>query len=585
MPVSIAYTFGTATGSIPLTQLDANFLTLQNGINGMLDGSTQTFTNIVTSGGTIGGTTVWSAATIAATRGGTGVATYTTGDILYASAANTLSKLPVGSTGQVLTVAGGIPSWGSPASGTITNNTTPISGGTAGAVLANSANTVGQILPGTSGNVLLSNGTAWSSGVLQYTATGTGAAARTYPSKLGDIVSVLDYNCPTDGTTDCTAAFNAAITSLGALGGTVIVPPGIYTIDGVVNVGKVTSPYISNVTLKGQTSFQTQPFENSQLSTVSCIKLNGSTGRIRLAGGCGIDGFRIIRKGMTFAANAAASFTGTAIDTASVPAYGSYVFNCMIVGFNQAINMDGGPSGSGGYEVKDVYIDCNNGVIINNSQEVSRIVRVHCFPFATIGFTPTTSQIQRSGYAFRFTTQNDWTTMVDCFSYGYFGGIYITGIATMQITGCQSDNTTPGYNGSFGFAMDNVTGESNVNLTGCNFAASQNLVYLNIIPASAVVKFSNCDFWGANDSTGTVGTAFNFVAGTAFAQNCFFYRNKIGLAASAGYYFLQNCYFYNNTVAWNFSISSIYGSGVATKSNTSASTGTIQAMPTTIAIP
>ena len=48
---------------------------------------------------------------IAATSGGTGLATYTTGDTLYASATNTLSKLPIGTAGQTLTVAAGIPSW------------------------------------------------------------------------------------------------------------------------------------------------------------------------------------------------------------------------------------------------------------------------------------------------------------------------------------------------------------------------------------------------------------------------------------------------------------------------------------------
>jgi hypothetical protein len=49
---------------------------------------------------------------IPATQGGTGLTTYTTGDILYASAANTLSKLAIGSTNQVPVVASGIPSWG-----------------------------------------------------------------------------------------------------------------------------------------------------------------------------------------------------------------------------------------------------------------------------------------------------------------------------------------------------------------------------------------------------------------------------------------------------------------------------------------
>ena len=41
----------------------------------------------------------------------------TTGDIYYASAANTPARLAIGSTSDVLTVAGGIPSWAAPAGG------------------------------------------------------------------------------------------------------------------------------------------------------------------------------------------------------------------------------------------------------------------------------------------------------------------------------------------------------------------------------------------------------------------------------------------------------------------------------------
>ena len=39
----------------------------------------------------------------------------TTGDTIYASAASTPARLGVGSTGQVLTVAGGVPTWATPA--------------------------------------------------------------------------------------------------------------------------------------------------------------------------------------------------------------------------------------------------------------------------------------------------------------------------------------------------------------------------------------------------------------------------------------------------------------------------------------
>ena len=41
----------------------------------------------------------------------------TTGDILYASAANTPARLAIGSTDQVLKVSGGIPAWATPAAG------------------------------------------------------------------------------------------------------------------------------------------------------------------------------------------------------------------------------------------------------------------------------------------------------------------------------------------------------------------------------------------------------------------------------------------------------------------------------------
>ena len=51
------------------------------------------------------------AGTLPTAAGGTGLTSYTTGDIIYASATNTLNKLPAGTNGQILTLASGIPSW------------------------------------------------------------------------------------------------------------------------------------------------------------------------------------------------------------------------------------------------------------------------------------------------------------------------------------------------------------------------------------------------------------------------------------------------------------------------------------------
>lgn len=77
-------------------------------------------------------------ATLAVASGGTNITSYTTGDIIYASASGTLAKLGIGSTGQVLTVDGGLPTYAATASSvtfptitgispsTITNDATSI---------------------------------------------------------------------------------------------------------------------------------------------------------------------------------------------------------------------------------------------------------------------------------------------------------------------------------------------------------------------------------------------------------------------------------------------------------------------------
>lgn len=50
-------------------------------------------------------------------NGGTNIASYTAGDMIYATGTTTLVKRGIGTTGQVLTVAGGVPTWATPASG------------------------------------------------------------------------------------------------------------------------------------------------------------------------------------------------------------------------------------------------------------------------------------------------------------------------------------------------------------------------------------------------------------------------------------------------------------------------------------
>jgi hypothetical protein len=66
-------------------------------------------TAIVSLGNVTAGT--WNADYILPAKGGTGLQSYATGDIIYASATNTLSKLSAADNGQILTLASGVPTW------------------------------------------------------------------------------------------------------------------------------------------------------------------------------------------------------------------------------------------------------------------------------------------------------------------------------------------------------------------------------------------------------------------------------------------------------------------------------------------
>jgi hypothetical protein len=71
---------------------------------------------------TVNGTTLLGSGdlgTIGSAYGGTGFSTYATGDLIYASATNTLSKLTAGTNGHVLTLSSGVPTWAAAGGGSM----------------------------------------------------------------------------------------------------------------------------------------------------------------------------------------------------------------------------------------------------------------------------------------------------------------------------------------------------------------------------------------------------------------------------------------------------------------------------------
>ena len=119
---------------------------------------------VATSGAiTVGGTLV-------AANGGTGQSSYTVGDLLYASATNTLAKLADVATGNAL-ISGGVgvaPSWGKIGLTTHVSGTLPIANGgtnssstpTNGGVAYGTGTAYAFSIAGTAGQILQSNGAA-----------------------------------------------------------------------------------------------------------------------------------------------------------------------------------------------------------------------------------------------------------------------------------------------------------------------------------------------------------------------------------------------------------------------------------------
>ena len=133
------------------------------------------------------------AGTLNAVNGGTGLTTYATGDIIYASASNTLAKLTAGTNGYVLSMSGGVPTWASVA-GTGTVTSVGVSGGTTGLT--------------TSGGPVTNSGTITLAGTLNAVNGGTGLA--TYAT--GDIL----YASATNTLSKLTAGTNGYFLSLAA---------------------------------------------------------------------------------------------------------------------------------------------------------------------------------------------------------------------------------------------------------------------------------------------------------------------------------------------------------------------------------
>ena len=236
---------------------------------------------------TVNGTTLLGSGdlgTITYAYGGTGLTSYTAGDIIYASAANTVAKLAIGTSGQRLVVAGGLPSWATDTTvGTVTSVAQSFTGGlisVAGSPITTSG-TLALTVAGTSGGIpYFSSASTWASSAALAAGSlvlggGAGVTPATTTTGTG-VVTALGVNTGTAG---------AFVVNGGALGtpssGTVTNLTGTASINinGTVGATTATTGKFTTLAASGIVTFQSSSNPNSRnLATSGLIYNEGAAG-------------------------------------------------------------------------------------------------------------------------------------------------------------------------------------------------------------------------------------------------------------------------------------------------------------------
>jgi hypothetical protein len=152
-------------------------------------------TGLTTTGGPItGGGTITLAGTLITSNGGTGLTSYSAGDLLYYASGTALSKLAIGASTRILTSTGSAPQWSDPATVTVGTATT--------ATTATSATTATNIASGTAGAIPYQTG----AGATTFLSPGTGVVYNSGGSPSYSMTPTLTSIALTTGTISTTPA-------------------------------------------------------------------------------------------------------------------------------------------------------------------------------------------------------------------------------------------------------------------------------------------------------------------------------------------------------------------------------------------
>jgi hypothetical protein len=343
------------------------------------------------------------------------------------------------------------------------------------------------------------------SSLVGFLQSGTGATARTSQSKLRESVSVKDFGAVMDGTTDDSAAVNAAILAVGAAGGGIVdIPAG--------------SIKLSNILVK-----RTVLLRGAGSVATTIVVTDTVNAAIKLQDYCGVEEVRFYYPNQVITGAPTVYPATITHDTTITPAYVT-LRNIRFQGAYDAVIL-----GNATYGIGEVLIEhltgfpMHLGIKIDNNTDVVRINNVHFNPNVYASYNTTLlADVYQNATA--LTLLRCDATCVDSFlCYGYAigilgdagapsGSINMAKFSNCQIDVCRNplsidshqdgvlfDNcvfTTGGanYAGVTGTSIDigdtTVTTPSTVFFNNCSFRS----FYSEIAVITCNVVFTNCVF-------------------------------------------------------------------------------------------
>ena len=299
----------------------------------------------------------------------------------------------------------------------------------------------------------------------------------------GDAVRVKDFGAIGDRVTDDTAAIQAALNSLGAKGGTVLLGNGRYLTGTIVipeNVGLVGDQQSP----EQQYDVVKQVCDYYQLGSQLCLKPGCS---VLMRQCSSLQNCLVIRAGLPLlatndeeAGKLVAAFSGRGVIANESM---TLIQNCLILGFDLGIcstGMSGYNSANGGKGrmiIERCRIDANNGIDWYHSGDVSHLDTVHCWAFLTATVPGVTGKnLIRKGTGIRL-RRHEWTQLTNCFCWGFQTDFACEDSSAVAFLHCQADHGAPNE-GTVGFA---ITGSSElVSMLGCTTITQQTGVVMDL---------------------------------------------------------------------------------------------------------